>query len=208
MENLDRILFALAMGASVTTGLLVVPTFARGARGALSVALAVLLLGWLGVAAALTSSRAPHGVVAPAAFAAACALWLGVPALRRAWEGVPAAALVALQVLRLAGASRVLAVQGGWLPRAYGQALGAIDVALAVAAVALAWGWSRGAAWARGATLAWAGLGVVATGAGLAWQAQVVRPMPGFEGMWNAFLTPLLAALLVVAAYRAAVRPA
>jgi hypothetical protein len=69
--------------------------------------------------------------------------------------------------------------------------------------VALAWAWSKDAPWARRATLGWAALGVAATLGGLVVQARLVRPMPGFEGLWSMFLTPVLLALLVVAAYRA-----
>ncbi len=209
MENLDRILFALVMGASVTAGLLVVPTFARGTKGAgLTAALSVLLLAWLVVSVATASSGSSHVAVAPVAFAVMVALWLGVAPLRRAWLGVSMTALVALQTLRFVGSARVLAVHGGWLPNSYGRVLGAADVGLALTAIALAWAWSRGAGWARQATLAWSAAGLIATAGGLMFQAQVVRPTPGFEGLWSAFLTPLLAALLVVAGYRSLVRPA
>lgn len=209
MENLDRILFALVMGASVTASLLVVPTASRGAKGpGLAVLTTALLLGWLAVAVAASSSNAHHVAVAPAVAVAVAALWLAVGPLRRAWLGASMTALVALQALRLVGGARVLAVQGGWLPGAYGRWLGAADVALALASAALAWGWSRDASWARRATPGWSALGLAVTAAGLVHQSLAVRPLPGFEALWNAFLTPLLAALLVVAGYRAFARPA
>ena len=209
MENLDRILYALVMGASVTAGLLVVPTFARGTKGAgLPFAMSVLLLAWLVAAVVTASSGAQHVAVAPAALAVAVALWLGISPIRRAWLDVSMTALVAIQALRLVGGARVLAVHGGWLPSTYGRVMGAADVAIALVAVVLAWAWSRQARWARRATLAWCASALAATAAGLMYQAQVVRPTPGFEGLWSAFLTPLMAALLVVAGYRSLARPA
>lgn len=209
MNDLARILFAAVVGVSVTTAMLVVPTLGRGAKGAaVPGAAAVGLLVWLAVAVGLASASAHHVALAPALAAALSALWLGVAPVRRAWEGASMAALVGLQGLRLVGGARVLAVQGGWLPERYGNLVGAADVALAVVALALAWAWSKGAPWARRATLAWAAAGCVATLIGLVAQARLVRPMPGFEGLWSAFLTPLLLALLVVAGYRSRVATA
>ena len=205
MNDLSRLLFAAVMGASVTAAILVVPTIARGAKGAgVPLATAALLVAWLVAAVAMASSSTPHLAVAPATAAALAALWLGVAPLRRAWAGASMAGVVALQALRFFGGARVLAVRGGWLPQPYGMVFGPADAALGAAALALAWGWSSGAGWARRATLAWAVVGLVTTAAGLVVQARLVRPMPGFEELWSAFLTPLLAALLVVAAYRAA----
>ncbi len=204
MIDLARILFAAVMGTCVTLGLLVVPTIARGAKGAaIPAATAVLLLAWLAVGVSAASTGAHHVAVAPALAAALGALWLGVAPLRRAWEGASMAGIVGLQAMRLGGGARVLAVRGGWLPERYGKPFGAADIAIAVAAVALAWAWSKDAPWARRATLGWAALGVAATLGGLVVQARLVRPMPGFEGLWSMFLTPVLLALLVVAAYRA-----
>jgi hypothetical protein len=202
--DLARILFAAVMGACVTLGLLVVPTIARGAKGAaVPGATAVLLVAWLAVAVAATSTGAHHVAVAPALAVALSALWLGAGPLRRAWEGASMTGLVALQALRFSGGARVLAVRGGWLPERYGTPFGAADVALALGAVVLAWAWSKQAPWARRATLGWAVLGVAVTAGGMVVQARLVRPMPGFEGLWSAFLTPVLLALLVVAGYRA-----
>jgi hypothetical protein len=209
VNDLARLLFAAVLGASVTAALLVVPTIARGAKGpGLPAATAVALLAWLAVAVGGSSTAMHHVAVAPALAVGLSALWLGVAPLRRAWEGASMAALVGLQALRFGGGARVLAVRGGWLPERYGTLFGAADIALAAAAVALAWAWSRGVPQARRATLAWAAVGVVTTLAGLVVQARLVRPMPGFEGLWSAFLTPVLFALLVVAGYRARVAPA
>ena len=209
MHDLDRLLFAAVLGASVTAALLVVPTLARGAKAlGLPAATAVALLAWLAVAVGGSSTAMHHVAVAPALAVGLSALWLGVAPLRRAWEGASMAALVGLQALRFGGGARVLAVRGGWLPERYGTLFGAADLALAAAAVALAWAWSRGLPHARRATLAWAAAGVIITLAGLVAQARLVRPMPGFEGLWSAFLTPLLLALLVVAGYRARIAPA
>jgi hypothetical protein len=204
VNDLARILFAAVMGASMTAALLVVPAVARGARGPVVPALtAVGLLAWLAAAVAATGAGANHPAVAPALFVALAALWLAVPPLRRAWEAAPMTALVGLQVLRVVGGARVLAVYGGWLPERYGALFGAADVVLGVAAGAIAWAWSTGAGWARRATLGWSVAGVAATLLGLAVQARLVRPTPGFEALWSAFLTPLLLALLAVAGYRA-----
>lgn len=211
MNDLARLLFAAIMGASVTAALLIVPTVARGAKGAAVPALtAVGLLAWLAVAVALGASPGAlhHAAVAPALAVGLSALWLGVAPLRRAWEGASMAGLVGLQALRFTGGLRVLAASGDWLPERYGTLFGSADIALATAAVALAWAWSKGAPWARGATLAWAGLGAVSTLAGLVVQQRLVRPIPGFEGLWTVFLTPVLFALLMVAGYRARVAPA
>ena len=195
------------MGASVTAALLIVPTIARGAKGAAVPAItAAGLLAWLSVAVGVSSGALHHVAVAPALAVGLSALWLGVGPLRRAWEGASMAGIVGLQAMRLGGGARVLAVRGGWLPERYGMPFGAADIAIAVAAVALAWAWSKDAPWARRATLGWAALGVAATLGGLVVQARLVRPMPGFEGLWSMFLTPVLLALLVVAGYRA--RPA
>ena len=203
MNDLARFLFAAVMGASMTAALLVVPVVARRAKGVVVPAVtAVGLLAWLGVAVATASTAVHHGAVAPALAVALSALWLGVAPWRRAWEGASMAGLVGLQALRFSGGARMFAVAGGWLPERYGMPLGAADIVLAVAAVALAWAWSQGAAWARRATLGWAASGVVVTLVGLVAQARLVRPLPGFEGLWSAFLTPLLLALLVVTASR------
>jgi hypothetical protein len=204
VNDLARILFAVVMGASMTASLLVVPTFARGARGPVVPGLtAVGLLAWLAVAVGAAANGAHHPAVAPGLALALAALWIAVPALRRAWEGAPMAALVGLQALRLVGGARVLAVYGGWLPERYGALFGAADVVLGASAAVLGWAWSTGAPWARRATLGWAIAGAGATLVGLAVQAQLVRPTPGFEALWSAFLTPLLLALLAVAGYRA-----
>ncbi|MBK6535752.1 MAG: hypothetical protein IPN17_00355 [Deltaproteobacteria bacterium] len=208
MNDLARLLFAAVMGASVTAALLIVPTIARGAKGAAVPAItAAGLLAWLSVAVGVSSGALHHVAVAPALAVGLSALWLGVGPLRRAWEGASMAGLVGLQALRFTGGLRVLAASGDWLPERYGTLFGAADVALAAAAVALSWAWSKGAPWARRATLAWAALGGVSTLAGLVVQARLVRPMPGFEGLWTAFLTPVLFALLMVAGYRARVAP-
>ncbi len=194
------------MGTSMTAALLAIPVFARGAKGVVVPAVtAVGLFAWLAVAVATASTAASHIAVAPAITLALCTLWLGVAPLRRAWDGASMVGLVALQVLRFSGGARMFAVEGGWLPERYGMIFGAADVVLAVVAVALAWAWSHGATWARRTTLGWAMSGVILTVLGLVVQARLVRPLPGFEGLWSAFLTPLLLALLVVTASRARV---
>lgn len=186
-------MFALWIGASVTAALLAVPAVGASRGGRLAGALTALALSAavvVGVAYAERGAR--PGPVGAGVALALCALALALPRARRAVASVPLGWRVGANALRLAGALRLVAMNGGWLPPRFAWLAAGLDVLVAVSAVALAlkptWT-ARRAVRGAFALAALASLGVEAFA-----QSVWVMPLPGFESLWLVTLAPIYAA--------------
>lgn len=201
MTDATRLYFALLLGASMTAALLAAmgpwlsaprDDVKHARRGA--VVWSLLMVAWPVWAAIATFQRTflPwHGAVAGAL---ALVLALVVPPVSGAVGSLPIGGVVGLSALRLVGLVRLAAMHAGWLPRRYAAASIAGDVVIAATAVALvAFGLRR-----RGLVRGWA-LAALATLAVSVWlQTLEVRPVPAFESLTLAYLTPFFAASYVL----------
>ena len=201
MTEATRLYFALLLGASMTAALLAAmgPWLTapredvKGARlGA--VVWSLLMVAWPVWAAVATFQRTflPwHGAVAGAL---ALVLALAVPPVSGAVGALPIGAVVGLSALRLVGLVRLAAMHDGWLPRRYAAASIAGDVVIAITALALvAFGLRR-----RGFVRGWAISALATLGVSVALQTLEVRPVPAFESLTLAYLTPFFAASYVL----------
>ena len=204
-----RLFFALFLGASATTALLVsaAPLAARGpdeapSRGRWAVAggALVLLVGWLVVVAALAHDRRALSPALSLAVPVALSLLGALGPVRRVLGDIPSGMRLGLGALRLLGLVRLGALAAGWLPAAFALGASGFDFALGVAAVAL----SSRAAPSRSALRAYAALSVVASVGVTAWAQASLRPLPAWELLVGGFLAPLwsLVALAATAAPR------
>lgn len=207
-----RLFFALFLGASATTALLVsaAPLAARGpgeapsrARWAVAGGALVLLVAWLVVVAALAHDRRALSPALSLAVPVALALLGAVGPVRRVLGDVPSGMRLGLGALRLLGLVRLGALGAGWLPAAFALGASGLDLALGLAAVVLS---SRAAAPSRSALRAYAALSVVASVGVTAWAQASLRPLPAWELLVGGFLAPLWA--LVALAATAATRQA
>lgn len=207
-----RLFFALFLGASATTALLVAvaPLAARGpgeapSRGRWAVAggALVLLVAWLVVVAALANDRRALSPTLSLAVPVALALLGAVGPVRRVLGEIPSGVRLGLGALRLFGLVRLGALAAGWLPAAFALGASGLDLALGVAAVVLS---SRAAAPSRAAMRVYAALSVVASVGVTAWAQASLRPLPAWELLVGGFVAPLwaLVALAATAAPRQA----
>ncbi len=202
MTDATRFYFALLLGASMSAALLAAmgPWLSAPREGAKharlgAVVWSLLMLGWPAWAAVTTFQRTflPwHGAVAGVI---ALVVALAVPPVSGAVGSLPIGGVVGLSVLRLVGLFRVAAMDAGWLPRRYTSASVAGDVVIALTAAALvAFGLKR-----RGLVRGWALAGLATLGVSVALQTLEVRPVPAFESLTLAYLTPFFAATYALA---------
>lgn len=202
MSDSSRLFFALVLGASATAALLagLVPLLTPRPAGTGShrlgaAAWLALLVAWVAGAVTLADGRGLLPWHVGAALVAALAVTQFGGPVARAVSNVSGAGALALSSLRAVGAVRLAAASVGWLPQGYATTTAAVDIALGLAAVALAiWPSQR-------AVRAWAALSLVTLAAGYAWQVAQVRPLSTFEALYDAFLAPLFA-VAAVAAWR------
>ncbi len=210
MTDATRLYYALLLGASMTGALLAamgpwiasprdVPVPSRAGAALWS----LWMLTWPITAAVVTYQRTFQPWYGAAAAALALVAALAVPPVARAVGTLPIGGVVGLSALRLAGLVRLAALSDGWLPRRYVTASVAGDAVIAVASFALLVGGLR----RPGLVRLWALGGLVTLAVSVYLQRLEVRPIPAFESLTTAFLTPFLAASYVLA-LKAAGKPA